>query len=365
MNILVTGSNGFIGKHITKKLEDNGYSVFKYDIDSTENDLIKYIKNADFVIHLAGINRPLNKEKFYNGNTDFTKKLVDLILENKRFELPIIMSSSIQASLNNDYGKSKLLAENYLLSSNLPVYIFRLSNVFGNGCKPNYNSAFATFCYNIAHNLEININESNPVINLNYIDDITNKFISILELKEYKGSKDILYIKPTYQIRVKDLANLIYYFKNSIESENHLPKLNNLFEYYAFKTFLSYLRNDNYNYNFAKDDRGSFEELYKSNKYGQISENISYPNITKGGHYHTYKKEIFCVVEGKCLIKQECINSDDKIINICSGDDIKCIDIIPNYSHSITNIGSENSITLMWISEIYDESKSDTYKFNK
>lgn len=363
MNILVTGSKGFIGKHITLALKRDGYNVFEYDIDSDKEELINYIKKADFVIHLAGINRPLSKDEFYDGNTNFTKFLVDKIKENNRYDLPLIMSSSIQAELNNDYGKSKLLAENYLLNSGLNVFIYRLRNVFGKWCRPNYNSVFATFSYNIAHNLDIHINDENTIVNFNYIGDIVDEFLRVIKSNK-KGNKNILYVEPSYKISLISLANLLRYFKKEVESDNHLPILHDDFELKAFISFLAYLVEEGYSYNFAKDERGFFEELYKSKKYGQISLNMSYPNITKGEHYHTYKQEIFYVVKGKCEITQRNIKTNEIIRNIEDELNSKPINISPFYTHKITNIGQNNSYTLMWISEIYSDDSPDTLKEN-
>ena len=180
-SVLVTGSNGFIGKHVVKRLKRDGFSVFCFDLDSKEEDLLNYINQADFIVHLAGINRPLTNQEFYDGNTNFTKKLTDLVIRSGR-NLPIIMSSSIQASLDNDYGKSKKMGEDYLLSSGLPVYIYRLANVFGKWCRPNYNSACATFCYNIANNLPIQIRDREYVVHYNYIDDIVDEFLRVISL---------------------------------------------------------------------------------------------------------------------------------------------------------------------------------------
>ena len=361
MKILLTGANGFIGKHVTLLLNREHFDVLSYDISNTLDELKSYINEADFIIHLAGINRPLTVEEFYNGNTNFTKQLVDLVLESKR-NTPIIMSSSTQAALDNDYGKSKKMGEDYLFSSGLPVYIFRLANVFGKWCRPNYNSASATFCYNIAHDLPIQIRDRDYVVHYNYVEDIVNEFINIIKLGEYKGSKDILSVKPIYDCSLGKLADLLYYFKQEVESNRHLPLLHNEFELKLFKTFLDYLTEDGYNYNYAIDNRGYFEELYKSKKYGQISDNVSYPGITKGGHYHTYKKEIFYTVIGKCRIRQRDIKTNEMIEDIVSGDDPKPIDIRVGYTHEITNIGEHNSHTIMWISEIYKDETADTYR---
>jgi len=361
MNVLVTGSNGFIGKHMCLLLKRKGHTVFEYDLGSTEDELRDYISKADFVIHLAGINRPLTTEEFYNGNTNFTKKVVDLIKESGK-NTPIIMSSSIQASLDNDYGKSKKMGEDYLFSSGLPVYVYRLANAFGKWCRPNYNSACATFCYNIAHNLEIQIRDREYVVHFNYVTDIVEEFLRVVELKEHKGEKNILYVNPTYDCSLGKLADLLYYFKGEIESDRHLPIIHDEFELKLFKTFCDYLSEEGYTYNFAEDNRGSFEELYKSKKWGQISDNVAYPGITKGGHYHTYKKEIFYTVIGKSEIKQRDIKTNEMITDVVDGSHPNPINIRVGYTHQIKNIGDTNTHTIMWISEIYNPETHDTYR---
>ena len=363
MKILVTGAKGFIGKHICVQLERKGYDVLPFDVDKNEEDLRNFLKEADFIIHLAGINRPMKVEEFYDGNSNFTKKLIDLIKEEGR-RIPLIMSSSTQAALDNDYGKSKKLGEDYLLSSSLPVYIYRLANVFGKWCKPNYNSACATFCYNIAHNLPIQIRDRDYVVHFNYVDDICLEFIKRIEEKDHEGSKEILYVNPTYDCSLGHLADLLYSFKASIESDKHLPKINDEFEFKLFKTFCNYLSDEGYDFNYASDNRGSFEELYKSKRFGQISENIAFPGITKGGHYHTYKKEIFYTVIGESEIKQRNIKTNDLLIETIKEGNRKPVDIIPYYTHQIKNIGNIDSHTLMWISQIYDPETHDTYREN-
>ena len=360
MNVLVTGSNGFIGKHTCLGLTRSGYNVIPFDLDNSEEDLTKGIKEADFIIHLAGINRPLTPQEFYDGNANFTKKVVDLIKANNK-NVPIIMSSSIQASLDNDYGKSKKMGEDFLFASGLPTYIFRLANVFGKWCRPNYNSASATFCYNIAHDLPIQIRDRDYVVHYNYIEDIVSAFIECVK-GNIKPSKKILYVNPTYDCSLGNLADTLYRFKNDIESDKHLPKINNEFELKLFKTFCDYLSDEGYQYNYATDERGSFEEIYKSKKYGQISINMAYPGITKGGHYHLFKKEIFMTVIGKCVIRQRNIDNDDMIVNEVDGKDSIPVDIIPRYTHEIKNVSNTNSYTIMWISLIYDPETADTYR---
>lgn len=360
MNILVTGSKGFIGKHICFKLNLLKQNVFEFDIDNSDEQLIEFVKNCDFIIHLAGINRPLNKEEFYNGNTNFTYKLVELINQYNQ-EVPIIMSSSIQATLDNDYGKSKLYAENYILDHVNNAYIYRLYNVFGKWCKPNYNSVVATFCHNIANNLDIKINNPNTIVTYNYIDDIVEEFISVILKNKIAKNKQINYVNIKYDCSLFHLSELLYYFKKEIQSDNHLPIINNEFEYKLFKTFCSYLTEDN-NLNYASDERGSFEELYKSNKYGQISENIAFPNIVKGMHYHKYKKEIFYPIIGKSKIVQQSLDHQDTIIDIIDDNNKRMVEMKTNYIHSIENIDNKKTYTLMWISEIYNEKSPDTYK---
>ena len=360
MKILVTGAKGFIGRHMCQLLNRKGHEVFSYDLDSSLDDLKEYISKCEIVIHLAGINRPLTTEEFYDGNTNFTKKLCDLVVSSNR-RTPVIMSSSIQASLDNDYGKSKKMGEDYLLSSSLPVYVYRLANVFGKWCRPNYNSACATFCYNIAHDLDVFVRDENYVVKYNYIDDIVNEFLKVVESSK-EGSKDILYVSPTYECSLGKLVSLLRYFKQEIESDRHLPLINDEFELKLFKTFCDYLTDDGYTYNYAEDNRGSFEELYKSKKYGQISENIAYPGITKGGHYHTYKKEIFYTVIGESEIKQRDITTNEMITDVVNGDKPQLVNIRVGYTHQIKNIGDINTHTIMWISEIYNPDTHDTYR---
>jgi len=358
--ILVTGANGFIGKHMTKALKRSGYEVLEYDLDKTEEDLKSYIKEADFIVHLAGINRPFSVDEFYNGNTNFTKKLVDF-LEIFHKNTPIIMSSSTQAALDNDYGKSKKMGEDYLFESGLPVYVFRLANVFGKWCRPNYNSAAATFMYNIAHDLPIEIRDPNYVVHYNYVDDIVSTFIKCIK-GDIEPSKDILYVSPVHDCSLGNLASLLKGFKKAVESSEHLPNISSSFEYKLFVSFLDYLKDDSYSYNFAEDQRGSFEELYKNKEFGQISVNRAYPGIVKGGHYHTYKNEIFMTVEGRCVTRLRKIGTKEILEYPQEENQSNKVNIQPYYTHDINNVGDVNSSTLMWISEVYSDKTPDTFR---
>lgn len=360
MKILVTGSNGFIGKHMTKALIKESYDVLGYDINNTEDELKAFVKEADFVVHLAGINRPLNVEEFYDGNTNFTKKLVDFLKISGK-NIPILMSSSIQAELDNDYGKSKKMGEDYLFASGLTVYVFRLANVFGKWCRPNYNSAAATFMYNIANDFPIEIRDPNYVVHYNYIDDIVNTFIECIK-GNIKPSNKILSVSPVHDCSLGKLASLLKGFKTSVESDEHLPTIHSPFELKLFISFLDYLKDDSYSYNYSEDQRGWFEEVYKNKKYGQISVNFAYPGILKGGHYHTYKNEIFMTVEGDCLTRLRKLGTNRILEYLQEGSKSIKIPISPNYTHDIRNIGKVNSKTLMWISEVYSDETADTFR---
>ena len=360
MKVLVTGSSGFIGKHMTKALIKAGYEVLAYDLNNTEKELVAYINEADFIVHLAGINRPITVEEFYNGNTNFTKKLVDFAKNSKK-NAPILMSSSIQAALDNDYGKSKKMGEDYLFNSGLPVYVFRLANVFGKWCRPNYNSAAATFMYNIAHDLPIEIRDPNYVVHYNYVDDIVDTFFECIKGK-IKPSKDVLSVQPVHDCSLGELASLLQGFKKSVESEEHLPTIHSPFELKLFISFLDYLKDDTYSYNYAEDQRGSFEEVYKNKKYGQISVNIAFSGILKGGHYHTYKNEIFMTVKGNCVTRLRKLGTNEITEYVQNGNESTKVYISPKYTHDIRNVGNEDSWTLMWISEVYKDETSDTFR---
>ena len=359
MKVLVTGAFGFIGQNVCLWLKNNNHDILPIDKDNIDQ-LKEYVDKCDFIIHLAGINRPLTKEEFYDGNTNLTKRLVDLVKESKK-NIPILFSSSIQAILDNDYGISKRQAEDYLLESDLPVYVYRLANVFGKWCRPNYNSALATFCYNIANNLPIEIRDREYVVHYNYIDDICSTWIKCVN-EDIKPNKNILTISPVHDCSLGHLADLIYSFK---ESRNNLqaPSMQDEFEKKLYATYLSYIPEDSFAYdlNMHIDNRGSFTEFLKTMNNGQVSVNVGKPNITKGNHYHNTKNEKFLVVSGKCSIKFRKVGTDKVIEYIVSGDKLQVVDIPCGYTHSITNIGDTDSVTIMWANEPFDKDNPDTY----
>ncbi|MFA5283685.1 MAG: NAD-dependent epimerase/dehydratase family protein [Bacilli bacterium] len=365
MNILVTGSEGFIGQNLCVLLKSKGFSVMSYDINKSEDDLIGYINSADFVIHLAGINRPLNYDEFYNGNTNFTKRMVDLIVRSKK-SIPILFSSSTQAELDSDYGKSKRMAEEYLFEvmekTNLPVIVYRLTNVFGKWCRPNYNSVVATFCHNIACDLPIEIRDKDYIIKLVYVDDVVKEFMRCVSERKTSYTKEIREVGPTYSLSLGSLADRLYGFKNTRKSL-FMPNFETDFDRKLYATFLSYYGIDKLSYNLGmnNDDRGSFTELFKTLTNGQISVNVSKPGITKGNHYHHTKNEKFVVVNGKCEIKFRKIGTKDVYVYQVEDSEIQVIDIPPGYAHSIKNIGITDSVTIIWASDIYDKENPDTY----
>jgi len=360
MNILVTGAKGFIGLNICLWLKNANHNVLKYDVDSSEEDLISYIKQSEFIVHLAGINRPLTNEEFFNGNSNFTKKLVDLVSASGK-KIPIIFSSSIQAELDNDYGKSKRMAEDFLFASKLKVFVYRLANVFGKWSRPNYNSTLATFCYNIANDLPIEIRDRNCAVHYNYIDDICREFIDVINGAKRENDK-ILSVNPIHDCSLGHLADLLYSFKES-RTSLIAPSTKYEFEKKLYATYLSYLPEDQFSYylDMHIDNRGSFSELIKSPNHGQVSVNIAHPGIVKGNHYHQSKNEKFITVSGTCSIKFRKIGTDKVIEYIVSGEKLEVVDIPTGYAHSITNIGQSDSVTIMWANEKFDSNNPDTF----
>lgn len=361
MKILVTGSNGFIGKNLISHLQElENIEIIKYDKENNFNEIVDNIDKIDFIFHLAGVNRPQTSEEFYEGNTDLTKKIVDLI---KDKNIPLVVTSSIQASKDNDYGKSKKLAEEYIKENLKNYYIYRLHNVFGKWCKPNYNSVIATFCYNIANDLDITINDEATKLDLIYIDDICYEFLKII-----KGNKpteiidNICYINPRYNVSLGYLANKLFEFKNSMNSI-YVPETGDDFIKKLYSTYISYLPPEKTYVSAVKnvDDRGSFTELVRTSKCGQFSVSVSKPGIIRGNHYHHTKLERFIVIKGKAKISFKSITDDSEYNFIVDDNDIKIVTIPVGYTHNIENIGDEDMILAIWCNELFDKEKPDTY----
>lgn len=377
MKILVTGANGFVGKNLVSTLKnikdgkDKTRSIYiediyTYDLDSTIDDLKKYTSDCDFVFHLAGVNRPKDASEFYEGNASFTETLCSLLKEYDN-HCSILISSSIQANKDNDYGKSKKEGEDYLLnhgrSMNSKVYIYRLANLFGKWCRPNYNSVVATWCYNVAHDLDIQINDENVELPLCYIDDVIDEFLNALEGYPTICKEGIYQVHPIHFIKLGELAKIIKSFKESRKTLQIPNMQGGSLEKKLYSTYLSYLPKNQFSYPLKMniDQRGSFTEFLKTNEFGQVSVNISKPGITKGQHWHHSKNEKFLVVSGEGLIQFRDIYSDEIIEYHVSGDELEVIDIPTGYTHNIINIGKTDMVTIMWANEAFDPEHPDTY----
>lgn len=365
MKILVTGAKGFIGKNLIAELKNRNYNeIYECDIDTSEQELEEYTKNCDYVFHLAGVNRPENEEEFMKGNFGFTSILLEKLKKHNN-KSTIVITSSIQAELDNPYGKSKKAGEELMFSysneTKSKVIVYRLPNVFGKWCRPNYNSAVATFCNNIAKGLDITVNDPKVIMKLVYIDDVVEEFILSLQGKEHVDN-NFGYIPTVHQITLGEIVELIYSFKESRENLM-LPNVKDEFSKKLYSTYLSYLPEKEFNYPVKMniDNRGSFTELFRTNERGQVSVNISKPGIVKGNHWHHTKNEKFVVVSGKGVIRFRKIDSNEVIEYYVSGDKIEVIDIPVGYTHNIENLGNTDLITIMWANEIFNPEKPDTY----
>lgn len=367
MKILVTGAKGFIGKNLTEELKRHGHEILAYDIDNTEEQLDEYTKNCEFVYHLAGVNRPENLEDFMSGNFGFTSVLIDSLKKHEN-KAPVMLSSSIQAELDNPYGKSKKAGEELIFQygkdNDVKVYVYRFPNVFGKWCRPNYNSAVATFCHNIARNLPIQVNEANPTLTLVYIDDLVKELVNALNREANTCMEDNKYctVSEQYKVKLLDIINMLYTFKES-RKDLYIPDMRDPFTKKLYATYLSYLPEDKFSYELTMhcDARGSFTEMLKSQERGQVSVNISKPGITKGNHWHSTKNEKFIVVSGKARILFRKIGYTEVISYDVSGGKIEAVDIPPGYTHSITNTGETDLVTVMWANEPFDPNNPDTY----
>ncbi len=372
MKILITGADGFIGKNISLFLENEGYNdIVKYDINTPIEILEDATKNCDFVLHFAGVNRPKNDDEFMEGNFGFTTTLLDL-LKKANNKCPILTTSSIQASKNNLYGESKKAMEDYLFeyekTSGSNVLIYRLPNVFGKWCRPNYNSAIATFCNNIANNLPITVNDRNINMHVVYIDDIAQEILNALKGNPNKGdnveiSSKFCMIAKTYKTTLGEIVDLIYSFKESRKNFETVNVQIDSLSSKLYSTYLSYLPTNDFAYPLKMniDQRGSFTEFLRTPERGQVSINVAKKDITKGNHWHHSKNEKFLVVSGKASIKFKNLNNDELIEYIVSSEKLEVVDIPVGYTHNITNIGDGDLVTVMWANEPFNPQKPDTY----
>ena len=395
MKILVTGAKGFVGQNLCAQLKNirDGKAkcygevaveeVFEYDIDSTAEELDAYCREADFVFNLAGVNRPQNTEEFMEGNFGFASTLLDT-LEKYGNKAPVMLSSSIQATLagrfgDSEYGRSKRAGEelffNYSARTGARVLVYRFPNLFGKWCRPNYNSAVATFCNNIANDLPIMVNDRSTELELLYIDDLVDEMIAALRgeehLCEFEGVETILCeeghycaVPTTHKITLGEIVDLLEAFKAQPQTLV-VPEIPyNSFAKKLYSTYLSYLPKEKASFELKMncDARGSFTELLRSEKCGQVSVNISKPGITKGEHWHNTKWEFFIVVSGKGLIQQRRVGSDEVLNFEVSGEKIEAVHMLPGYTHNIINLSdTEDLVTVMWANEAFDSNKPDTY----
>ena len=395
MNILVTGAKGFVGKNLVENLRciKDGKNtirpalkideIYEYDVESDKKQLFYYCERADFVFNLAGVNRPKDEGEFMKGNFGFASELLETLKKCKN-TCPVMLSSSVQATLagrfqTSEYGKSKLAGEelffDYSKETGAKVLVYRFPNLFGKWCRPNYNSAVATFCYNTANDLPLTINDRNTVLELLYIDDLVEGLLDALEGKaqyceyegvEAKGEKDgrYAYIPVTHKVTLGEIADTLEEFKTQPESLI-MPEIPaGSFAKKLYSTYLSYLPKEKVSFPLKMnvDNRGSFTELLKTANCGQFSVNISKPGITKGEHWHNTKWEFFIVVSGKALIQERKIGTDEILEFYVSGEKIEAVHMLPGYTHNIINLSdTEDLITLMWANESFDKNRPDTF----
>lgn len=384
MKILITGAKGFVGRNLVENLKNimdgkdkthnisSDLEILEYDIDNTLEQLDEFCKKADFVFNLAGVNRPKNKEEFIEGNFGFASTLLENLKKHKN-NCPVMLSSSIQATLEgryagSDYGKSKLAGEElfkeYSKETGAKVLIYRFPNLFGKWCRPNYNSAVATFCNNIANDLPIQVNDRNTELELVYIDDLVEELLRAIENNETKDEYGYCYVPEIYRATLGEIVDLLYSFKES-RKNLFIPNLTEgSFEKKLYSTYLSYLHPKDFSYKLKMnvDNRGSFTELVKSLDRGQISINISKPGITKGQHWHNTKTEKFIVVGGTGIIQLRKIGTDEIVEYRVSGEEITVVDMIPGYTHNIINLSeTENLVTVMWCNECFNPERPDTF----
>lgn len=369
MKVLVTGAKGFVGRNLCLTLEQMpDVEVLKYDLGD-EAKLDEYAAECDFVMHLAGVNRPKDPAEFKTGNTVFTEDILEKLAARQN-PPPVVLSSSTQAALDNDYGKSKAAAEDavraYGEKTGAPVFIYRLANVFGKWCRPNYNSAVATWVYNIARDLPIMVRDPAATVTLVYIDDVVKSFVGCLEPRNTPNTRnEILRVEPSYTRSLGEIVDLI---KSFHDEPNNLmvPDQADGFTKKLYSTYLAALPEGKFSYPLTMhcDNRGSFTEALHSAERGQVSINVSKPGIAKGQHWHHTKHEKFLVVSGKGEINFRMADDPNgRVITYkVSGEKLEVVRIPPGYTHNIVNVGDTDMVTLMWANEVFDPANPDTFR---
>lgn len=369
--VLITGANGFVAKNLQLRLaERKDVEVFTFTRDSDDSQLPDLLNKVDYIFHLAGVNRPQDPKEFSLGNTELTKKLcktVAEIAENTGRKIPVLYTSSKQAEQENPYGLSKRLAEEALFTlqneAEVPVHVFRLPNVFGKWCKPNYNSAVATFCYNIARDLPIQINDSSAQLTLVYVDDVIERFIQLMDGADTMADANgFAVVVPQYTITVGELAAQIRAFK---DSRNTLmtERVGTGWIRALYATYVSYLPVESFTYTVPQhgDPRGVFVEMLKTPDCGQFSFFTAHPGITRGGHYHHTKTEKFLVIKGQALFKFRHMQTGQFHELVTCGDKAEIVETVPGWTHDITNIGSDEMVVMLWANEVFDRTRPDTF----
>jgi len=368
LNILITGARGFMGKNLRSALTGrygDAHRLMLLDMPHTEEELLAAAAEADFVFHLAGVNRPTDPADFQKGNADFTRQLLTLLKERGK-RLPVLLSSSIQAALENPYGQSKLSAEqavaDYGRETGSAVYLYRLPNVFGKWSRPNYNSAVATFCHNVARGLPITVNDPSVTLRLVYIDDVVEEFLRAMEGQPHREGEWCT-VQPVHEVNLGHMAELIQSFPGLRDSLT-APDQSDPLVKKLYATYLSFLPPEDFSRPTVThaDQRGSFTELLHMGSRGQVSLNVSKPHITKGDHWHQTKHEKFIVLQGEGVIRFRKVGDSTVIAYKVSGENLTVVDIPTGYTHSIENTGDTDMLTLMWANEVFDPAHPDTLR---